>query len=173
MSQARAMLRLNGRRLHPRLGGRLAAQAAAPEPQPVAAPAQGGLRQSVVERCDALGVRLTSKRRRLAEMFDRTPAPIDLETVWWTAVEMELEVNRSSLHRLANDLVAVGVLREIGVADRRTRYATPPSVSVEIATDAGATLEQDPTLIEHLVEALARHGVDAAGRRIVITLADQ
>lgn len=165
------MLRLNGRRLHPRLGGRLAAQAAAPVPM-AAATTPDGLRQGVVERCDALGVRLTSKRRRLAELFDLAPGPIDLETVWWKAVEMDLEVNRSSLHRLANDLVTVGVLQEIGVADRRTRYATPPAVSVEIATGDTASAELDPTLIEHLVGALARHGVDATGRRIVISLAD-
>jgi len=166
------MLRLNGRRLRPRLGGQFALQTATPEPKPVTAPAHSGLRASVAERCEALGVRLTAKRRRLAEVFDMVPAPIDLETVWWKAVELELEVNRSSLHRLANDLVAVGVLREIGVSDRRTRYATPPAVAVEVIVGAGVAAEHDPTLIEHLLDALARHGVDAAGRRIVISLAD-
>lgn len=172
MSQASAMLRLNGRRLRPRLGGQFAVQAAMPEPKPVAAATHDGLRASVVARCEMLGVRLTAKRRRLAEVFDMVPAPIDLETVWWKAVDLELEVNRSSLHRLANDLVAVGVLREIGVSDRRTRYATPPAVAVEITAGASVSTEHDPTLIEHLLDALARHGVDAAGRRIVISLAD-
>ena len=174
MSQASAMLRLNGRRLRPRLGGHFAAKIAAPEPKSLAAPARDGLRASVVERCEALGVRLTAKRRRLAEVFDMVPAPIDLETVWWKTVELELEINRSSLHRLANDLVTVGVLREIGVSDRRTRYATPPAVAVEVIVGGVAPVatEHDPTLIEHLLDALARHGVDAAGRRIVISLAD-
>lgn len=129
-------------------------------------------RPSVVERCAQLGVRLTEKRRRLAEVLDMAPSPIDLEAVWWKAVELGIDVNRSSLHRMCNDLVEVGVLNEIGFADRRGRYATPPTVSLAITDASGQKVssDDDATLIELLIEALARNGVDASGRRIVVTV---
>ncbi len=169
MTHAQAPLRRLGRPSRPRLGGRFAAHVQdAPSPPPPPMDAEPVLRPSVAQRCVELGVRLTDKRRRLVEVFDSVGAPIDLDEVWWKAVELELDINRSSLHRLAADLVAAGVLHEIGPGDRRTRYATPLSTRVEIA----AAPAEDPTLAEMLVEALARRGVDATNRRIVITVQD-
>jgi len=160
--------------MRPRLGGRFATQKAelvvVPPPASIEDP---GLRASVARRCDDLGVRLTDKRRRVVELFDLTPMPIDLDQVWWKAVELELDINRSSLHRLAADLVAAGVLCEIGPSDRRTRFATPPSVQVEIAAgEAEAATVEDPSLTEMLIEVLASRGVDVTRRRIVISVQD-
>lgn len=165
MSQARALYRLNGQRLRARFDGRSPPHHAAAPPTP----ALNALRPGVVARCEQLGVRLTEKRRRLVEVFDMVPSPIDLETVWWKAVELKIDVNRSSLHRMCNDLVAVGVLNEIGFADKRGRYATPPAVTLEIA---GAEPHEDATLVELLIEALAKAGVDTSGRRIVVSVED-
>ena len=170
MSQARALYRLNGQRLRARVGGPLAPRAGSSDADP--AMLRDVERQSVVERCDALGVRLTEKRRRLAEVLDMVPSPIDLEAVWWKAVELKIDVNRSSLHRMCNDLVEVGVLNEIGFPDRRSRYATPPAVGLAITGADGALVSssEDATLVELLIEALAKSGVDASGRRIVVTV---
>ncbi|NQE63739.1 hypothetical protein [Caulobacter sp. RHG1] len=175
MSQARALYRLNGQRLRARVGGPLAPRVAPPQTAAIdPATLHDVQRPSVVERCEQLGVRLTEKRRRLAEVLDMVPSPIDLEAVWWKAVELQIDVNRSSLHRMCNDLVEVGVLNEIGLADRRGRYATPPAVSLAITTAEGETVSvsDDATLVELLIEALARTGIEASGRRIIVSVED-
>lgn len=176
MTHAHALLRPRGRPVRPRLGGRFASQATAmASPRPETSPADTpSLRPTVMQRCAELNFRLTDKRRQLVEVFDRVSAPIDLDEAWWKAVELELDVNRSSLHRLAADLVAAGVLNEIGPADRRARFATPLSPTVEIrATGTAPTVVEDPTLSEMLVETLAKRGLDVTQRRIVITVLDE
>ena len=173
MSQARAIHRLNGQRPRvKRVETRVAPHEVTSAPTPLR-PGPASIRPGVVARCDALGVRLTAKRRRLAEILDMVPSPIDVETAWWKMVELKIETNRSSLHRFVHDLVAVGVLREIGFSDRRGRYATPADVTLEIADRAGAPIaSQDATLMELIIETLSRNGVDPSGRRIVISVAD-
>lgn len=136
-----------------------------------AAESSAKVRPTIVERCAELDVRLTDRRRQMVDLLDRVASPIVLEDAWWLARELEIDINRSSLHRLVANLVDEGVLVEWGPGDRRTRYTTPVSVQVEIETDDGSTQRVDEqTLVEMLVEALGKRGVTIGGRKIVVTL---
>ena len=131
------------------------------------------VRPTIVERCAELDVRLTDRRRQMVDLLDRVPSPIVLEDAWWLARELDIDINRSSLHRLVGNLVDAGVLVEWGPGDRRTRYTTPVAVQVEIeGADGAAQKVEDQTLAEMLVEALGKRGVNIGARKIVVTLKD-
>lgn len=170
MTHAYSKLRPRGRAVaRPRLAI-LPSAIEHPLPLPVPSP----LRPSVAQRCAELGVRLTSKRRQVVELLDQVSTPIDLDEVWWKAGEFGIRINRSSVHRLANDLVAAGVLRALGPnpSDRRVRFATPLVARIELAASgAEPRTIDDPSLAEAIVEALSRHGLSLDGRKITISVA--
>jgi Fe2+ or Zn2+ uptake regulation protein len=167
MSQARALQQRHERTVQRlRRGGAETPASAAPE-----ASSTTPLRLTVSQRCAELGVRLTDKRRQVVELFDQLGSPIDLDEVWWKACELGVKVNRSSLHRLAGDLVELGVLNVIGLGDRRARFATPLLPVIELATPDGQSRRiDDPTLSEMLIDAAAAAGMEIGRRKIIITV---
>lgn len=166
MSQARALQQRHERTVQRLARGGVEAPVTAHE-----APSTTPLRLTVSERCAELGVRLTDKRRQVVELFDKLGSPIDLDEVWWKACDLGVKVNRSSLHRLASDLVEIGVLNVIGLGDRRARFATPLLPVIELTTPDGQSRRiDDPTLSEMLIDLAAAAGMEIGQRKIVITV---
>lgn len=137
---------------------------------PQQVPPIDGPRQAVSDRCARIGLKLTDKRRELIDLLDAMQAPFDMEQVWWAAHHRGQRVNRSTLHRLVVDLVAAGVLNEIGSVDRQRRFAPPLPVDVQVQTPDGRIPVDDATLAEMLARVAASSGLAVGRGRIVISV---
>jgi Fe2+ or Zn2+ uptake regulation protein len=157
-------------RLHKRFASRLAEP---PPIRPVAHAQDQAGRPSITERCAALSFRLTQKRQQIAAVFDQIDGPFALEDAYLRCRDQGLGVNRSSVFRLIRSLVDARVLTLVGADHRRALYGAPLPVELMIETDGHPQARiDDPILVEMLVAAAARIGVNVAKGQIVVSIVE-
>lgn len=157
-------------RLHKRYASHLALPA---KPEHASESASRPGRPSIAQRCAALGVRLTEKRREMAVVLDEIDGPFALEDAFYRCRDRGLGVNRSSVYRLITSLLDARVLTLVGRDHRRDLYGAPLPVELVIeAPDHSQARIDDPVLVEMLVAAAARMGVNVASGQILVSIVE-
>ena len=124
---------------------------------------------TILERCAAIGLRLTEQRRIIAAVLDEAHDHPDVEELYKRANARDPRISLATLYRTVKLLEEKGILARLDFGDGRARYETADRDHHDhlIDIEPGKVIEFVDPEIEALQEKIAaRLGYELKGHRM-------
>lgn len=127
------------------------------------------MRQSIVERCEAKGLRMTGQRRVIAQVLEQSPDHPDAEVLYARACAIDPRISLATVYRTVKLFDEAGILDKLEFGDGRARYEDAERKHHDhlIDTETGKVIEFVDPEIEALQERIAaKLGYRLTGHRL-------
>lgn len=124
---------------------------------------------TIIDRCEANGLRLTGQRRTVAQVLEDASDHPDVETIHARAAERDPNISVATVYRTVKLFEESGILERREFGDGRSRYEDAERDHHDHLIDlqTGEVLEFVDPEIEALQERIAaRLGYDLKGHRL-------
>lgn len=125
--------------------------------------------QSIIERCEAGGLRLTGQRRVIAQVLGAATDHPDVEELYARAVRVDPRISIATVYRTVKLFEETGILERLEFLDGRARYEDAEREHHDhlIDLNSGEVIEFVDPEIEELQERIAaRLGFHLRGHRM-------
>ncbi len=124
---------------------------------------------TIIERCEAKGLRMTGQRRALAQLLqDATDHP-DVEELYRRAVEEDENISLATVYRTVKLFEEAGILEKVEFGDGRARYEDAEREHHDHLIDltTGNVIEFVDPDIEELQDRIAKRlGYELRGHKL-------
>lgn len=127
--------------------------------------------EMLVERCRALGLRLTAPRRVILQVLAHAEDHPDVEELHRRVAVLAPGISIATVYRTMNTLAEHGLIEGHSFSDGRMRYEVVPATHHDhfINIDTGEVIEFHSPAIERLQHEIARqHGFAIVDHRLAI-----
>ena len=124
---------------------------------------------TIIERCEAKGLRMTGQRRTIAAVLQDCDDHPDVEELYARAAERDPNISLATMYRTVKLFEENGILARLDFGDGRARYETADRDHHDhlIDMDTGKVIEFVDPEIEALQEKIAeRLGYELKGHRM-------
>jgi Fur family ferric uptake transcriptional regulator len=128
-----------------------------------------GMGQTIIERCEAAGVRLTGQRRVIAQVIEDATDHPDVEALHRRASAVDDGISLATVYRTVKLFEESGILEKLEFGDGRARYEDADRDHHDHLIDlhSGEVIEFVDPEIETLQERIAEKlGYDLKGHRL-------
>lgn len=125
--------------------------------------------ESIIERCEAKGLRMTEQRRTVARVIGEAEDHPDVEELYHRAVRLDPRISLATVYRTVKLFEEAGILDKLEFGDGRARYEDSMRDHHDHLIDVttGAVIEFVDPEIEALQERIAaRLGYRLIGHRL-------
>ncbi len=125
--------------------------------------------QSIIERCEARGLRMTGQRRVIARVIEESPDHPDAEVLYARACAVDPKISLATVYRTVKLFDEAGILDKVAFGDGRARYEDAERTHHDhlIDTENGIVIEFVDPEIEALQDRIAaRLGYRLTGHRL-------
>lgn len=125
--------------------------------------------KTILERCEARGLRLTDQRRTIADVLERAKDHPDVEDLHARAARIDPGISLATVYRTVKLFEEEGILDRLDFGDGRARYEAADREHHDhlIDLETGAVIEFVDDEIEALQEKIARKlGYRLKGHRL-------
>lgn len=125
--------------------------------------------QSIIERCEAKGLRMTEQRRVIARVLEESDDHPDAEVLYARACAVDPKISLATVYRTVKLFDEAGILDKLEFGDGRARYEDAERAHHDHLIDltTGAVIEFVDPEIEALQEKIARRlGYRLKGHRL-------
>ena len=129
-----------------------------PRPAPGAPVGSASVAQALERLCRDRGVRMTERRRLVAQVLDAADDHPDIDELYRRALARDPRISLATVYRTVRVFEAAGVLTRLDFGDGRARYEIEPHRHHDhlIDTESGKVIEFHNAEIERLQEQVAR-----------------
>lgn len=127
------------------------------------------MRQTIIERCEAKGLRMTEQRRVIAQVLEESVDHPDAEVLYTRACAVDPKISLATVYRTLRLFDEAGILDKLEFGDGRARYEDAERAHHDHLIDltTGAVIEFVDAEIEALQEKIAaRLGYRLKGHRL-------
>ncbi|MFS4438461.1 Fur family transcriptional regulator [Paracoccaceae bacterium GXU_MW_L88] len=127
------------------------------------------MRQTIIERCEAKGLRMTGQRRVIAQVLESADDHPDVETLYARAAEADPNISLPTVYRTVKLFEEAGILEKVEFGDGRARYEDADRDHHDHLIDltTGDVIEFVDPEIEALQEKIAKRlGYKLRGHRL-------
>ncbi|MGB7269900.1 MAG: Fur family transcriptional regulator [Albidovulum sp.] len=127
------------------------------------------MKQSIIERCEARGLRMTGQRRIIAQVLEESPDHPDAEVLYARACAVDPKISLATVYRTVKLFDGEGILDKLEFGDGRARYEDAERSHHDhlIDLDSGKVIEFVDPDIEALQERIAaKLGYKLVGHRL-------
>ncbi|MBC7141425.1 MAG: transcriptional repressor [Rhodobacteraceae bacterium] len=127
------------------------------------------MRQTIIERCEAKGLRMTGQRRVIAQVLEESDDHPDAEGLYQRACAVDPKISLATVYRTLKIFDEAGILDKLEFGDGRARYEDAERAHHDHLIDltTGAVIEFVDEEIEALQEKIAaRLGYRLKGHRL-------
>ncbi len=112
---------------------------------------------TIIERCEATGLRMTGQRRLIAQVLEEATDHPDVEGLHARAAELDPNVSLATVYRTVKLFEETGILEKLEFGDGRARYETAAREHHDHLIDVktGDVIEFVDSEIEALQEKIA------------------
>ena len=124
---------------------------------------------TIIERCEAKGLRLTEQRRTIAHVLESSVDHPDVEQLYSRASAADPRISLATVYRTVKLFEEAGIIEKLEFGDGRARYEDAERDHHDHLIDlhTGAVIEFVDEEIEALQEKIARKlGYDLKGHRL-------
>jgi Fur family transcriptional regulator, ferric uptake regulator len=124
---------------------------------------------TIIERCEAKGLRLTEQRRTIAHVLESSDDHPDVEQLYGRASAADPRISLATVYRTVKLFEEAGIIEKLEFGDGRARYEDAERDHHDHLIDlhSGAVIEFVDEEIEALQEKIARKlGYDLKGHRL-------
>ena len=116
------------------------------------------MKQSIIERCEARGLRMTGQRRIIAQVLEDSPDHPDAEVLYARACAVDPKISLATVYRTVKLFEDAGIIQTHAFRDGRARYEEVPEEHHDhlINVKTGAVIEFHSAEMEALQEEIAR-----------------
>ncbi|MEM6825316.1 MAG: Fur family transcriptional regulator [Pseudomonadota bacterium] len=125
--------------------------------------------QTIIERCEEKGLRLTDQRRTIADVLEGSDDHPDVEALYARASEADPRISLATVYRTVKLFEEAGILEKLEFGDGRARYEDAERDHHDHLIDlhSGQVIEFVDEEIEALQERIARKlGYELKGHRL-------
>ncbi|MGB3315925.1 MAG: Fur family transcriptional regulator [Albidovulum sp.] len=125
--------------------------------------------QTIIERCEAKGLRLTEQRRVIARVLEASDDHPDAEVLYTRACAVDPKISLATVYRTVKLFDEAGILDKLEFGDGRARYEDAERAHHDHLIDltTGEVIEFVDPEIEALQEKIARRlGYRLKGHRL-------
>ncbi|SET83907.1 Fur family transcriptional regulator [Oceanicella actignis] len=125
--------------------------------------------ESIIERCEAKGLRMTGQRRLLARLLQEADDHPDVEELHRRAAQEDANISLATVYRTVKLLEEAGILEKVDFGDGRARYEDAEREHHDHLIDltTGDVIEFVDPEIEELQERIARRlGYELRGHKL-------
>jgi len=127
------------------------------------------MRNPIIKRCEALGLRMTGQRRIIAQVIQNSDDHPDAEELLARASAIDSGISIATVYRTVKLFEEAGILDKLEFGDGRARYEDAQREHHDhlIDMNSGAVIEFVDAEIEELQERIARKlGYELRGHRM-------
>lgn len=127
------------------------------------------MREPIIERCEAKGLRMTGQRRLIAGVLENSDDHPDVEELYARAVALDPGISIATVYRTVKLFEEAGILEKLEFGDGRARYEDAERDHHDHLIDivTGEVIEFVDPEIEALQEKIAeRLGFELKGHRL-------
>ncbi|OYX44324.1 MAG: transcriptional repressor [Rhodobacterales bacterium 32-67-9] len=127
------------------------------------------MRQTIIERCEAKGLRMTEQRRVIAQVLEESDDHPDAEVLYTRACAVDPKISLATVYRTLRLFDEAGILDKLEFGDGRARYEDAERAHHDHLIDltTGEVIEFVDAEIEALQERIAaRLGYRLKGHRL-------
>jgi len=125
--------------------------------------------QSIIQRCEARGLRMTGQRRVIARVLEDSPDHPDAEVLYARACAVDPNISLATVYRTVKLFDEAGILEKLEFGDGRARYEDAERTHHDhlIDIETGKVIEFVDPEIEALQERIAaKLGYRLTGHRL-------
>ncbi len=125
--------------------------------------------QSIIERCEAKGLRMTEQRKVIAQVIEASDDHPDAEVLYARACEADPKISLATVYRTVKLFEEAGILDKLEFGDGRARYEDAERAHHDHLIDltTGEVIEFVDKEIEALQERIAQKlGYRLTGHRL-------
>ncbi len=125
--------------------------------------------QTIIERCEAKGLRMTGQRRVIARVLEESPDHPDAEVLYARAGLIDPKISLATIYRTVRLFDEAGILDKLEFGDGRARYEDAERTHHDhlIDVETGQVIEFVDPEIEALQDRIAaRLGYRLTGHRL-------
>jgi Fur family ferric uptake transcriptional regulator len=125
--------------------------------------------QTIIERCEARGLRMTGQRRVIARVLEESPDHPDAEVLYARACAVDPKISLATVYRTVRLFDEAGILDKLEFGDGRARYEDAERTHHDhlIDIETGQVIEFVDPDIEKLQEKIAaKLGFQLVGHRL-------
>ena len=113
--------------------------------------------QTIIERCEARGLRMTGQRRVIARVLEESPDHPDAEVLYARACAVDPKISLATVYRTVRLFDEAGILDKLEFGDGRARYEDAERTHHDhlIDIETGQVIEFVDPDIEKLQEKIA------------------
>ncbi len=129
----------------------------------------GSDRPTIIERCEAKGLRMTGQRRIIAQVLEDSSDHPDVEELYNRASAIDSGISIATVYRTVKLFEEAGILDKLEFGDGRARYEDAEREHHDhlIDMNSGEVIEFVDSEIEALQEKIARKlGYELRGHRL-------
>lgn len=126
-------------------------------------------RESIIQRCEAISLRMTGQRRIVAQVLEEAEDHPDVEELYRRAALLDGAISLATVYRTVKLFETEGILEKVEFGDGRARYEDAEREHHDhlICTRTGKVIEFVDAEIEALQEKIARRlGYKLRGHRM-------
>lgn len=127
------------------------------------------MRKTILQRCEAQGLRMTAQRRVIAHVLERCTDHPDAEQLYTRVSAIDPRISLATVYRTLKLLDEAGILEKVDFGDGRARYEDAQRAHHDHLIDVttGEVIEFVDPEIEELQERIARKlGYRLQGHRL-------
>jgi Fur family transcriptional regulator, ferric uptake regulator len=127
------------------------------------------MKQTITDRCEAKGLRMTGQRRIIAQVLEESPDHPDAEVLYGRACKVDPKISLATVYRTVKLFDEKGILDKLEFGDGRARYEDAERSHHDhlIDLDTGKVIEFVDPDIEALQERIAaKLGYKLVGHRL-------
>ncbi|MEO9824924.1 MAG: Fur family transcriptional regulator [Paracoccaceae bacterium] len=127
------------------------------------------MNETIIERCEARGLRMTDQRRTIASVLEDAEDHPDVEELYARASALDAGISLATVYRTVKLFEEAGILEKLEFGDGRARYedATREHHDHLIDMNSGEVIEFISAEIEALQDKIAReYGYELKGHRL-------
>jgi Fur family ferric uptake transcriptional regulator len=125
--------------------------------------------ETIIERCEARGLRMTDQRRTIAQVLEDADDHPDVEELYARASAVDAGISLATMYRTVKLFEEAGILEKLEFGDGRARYEDAEREHHDhlIDMNSGEVIEFVNAEIEALQEKIAReYGYKLKGHRL-------
>jgi Fur family ferric uptake transcriptional regulator len=126
-------------------------------------------RETIIQRCEAISLRMTGQRRIVAQVLEEADDHPDVEELYRRAAQLDGAISLATVYRTVKLFETEGILEKVEFGDGRARYEDAEREHHDhlICTRTGKVIEFVDPEIEALQEKIARRlGYKLRGHRM-------
>ncbi|WP_347310232.1 Fur family transcriptional regulator [Defluviimonas sp. SAOS-178_SWC] len=127
------------------------------------------MRQTIIERCETKGLRMTEQRRVIAQVLEESEDHPDAEVLYTRACAIDPKISLATVYRTLKLFDEAGILDKLEFGDGRARYEDAERAHHDHLIDltTGAVIEFVDAEIEALQDRIAKRlGYRLKGHRL-------